>query len=477
MMSEPRLEDEWRYRVGQVILDRYKVIKFPDGKHFREGFYGTVYLTSDLGTNSLRVIKQLKQEHLQDDRIRSRFHQEAKAFQSIDHRNVVKVDALETEDKRELLIMEYVKGGSLRDLLERSGGRLSVKESLRIIRSALKGLAAIHRQGITHRDLKPENVLLTLRRVPKISDLGVGHIPREIGGYSQLTSDSERFRLGTLQYMSPEQTMRKEERLEFMGSEDLDERSDLYAVGAMLYELLTGGFYFDREKYKTEYDVVNAIRKVKVTPPPQKVRDSNSWPSWLSAAVLRSLEKHPKDRFKTAEIFRHWLTAHSKAIILTKVAVQSLDWELVERYAEKLSVMQRKIARFRRAFLSLDEITRANEVERAVRQIEKEVLWAADYIRDGKASYEELKTVQLAVLVGQEFLPTNETAVFAECVACQAPTLLVKFVLGLECGVQVTHCQCKTCGISLSADGLRTLIKSKDYEGLSFLERYADRLA
>ena len=190
------------------------------------GASGVVYLAQDTNLSRPVAIKELTLSGQADEEARKRFHQEARAAGGLSHPHIVTVYALRVEGPCIYLVMEYVAGGSLRALLDQCG-RLPVEEAVRIAAEVCEGLAAAHERGIVHRDVKPENILLTEDGRAKIGDFGVAHMPRSAGGYGMTRTG---FQPGTLLYMSPEQ----------IRGQDVDGRSDVYQVGTLLYEMLTG---------------------------------------------------------------------------------------------------------------------------------------------------------------------------------------------------------------------------------------------
>ncbi len=198
------------------------------------GAFGTVYLAHDTFLDRPVAIKELTRTSQTDEVAFKRFLQEARAAGGLNHPHVVTVHALKVVEPNVYLVMEYLPGGSLRVLLEQRDS-LPVEEAVRIAADACEGLAAAHAKGIIHRDVKPENVLLAEDGWAKVGDFGIAHVPRGAGGtyLSQLTGTG--FQPGTLMYMSPEQ----------IRGQQVDGRSDVYQVGALLYEMLMGRHYVD----------------------------------------------------------------------------------------------------------------------------------------------------------------------------------------------------------------------------------------
>jgi len=201
-----------------------------------QGAFGTVYLAHDTLLDRPVAIKELAVTAQTDEVAFKRFLQEARAAGGLNHPHVVTVYALKLVDPNVYLVMEYLAGGSLRALLEHRGP-LPVEMSVRIAADVCEGLAAAHAKGIVHRDVKPENILLTGEGRAKVGDFGIAHVPRGAGGTYLGALTAKGFQPGTLVYMSPEQIRRQR----------VDGRSDVYQVGALLYEMLTGRHYVDLE--------------------------------------------------------------------------------------------------------------------------------------------------------------------------------------------------------------------------------------
>ena len=194
-----------------------------------QGAFGTVYLAQDTLLDRPVAIKELTAAAQADRAAFQRFLQEARAAGSLNHPNIVTIYALKPADATVYLVMEYLPGGSLRALLSQRG-RLPVDDAVRIAADVCDGLAVAHAKGIVHRDIKPENILLTADGRAKVGDFGIAHVPRTAGGAYLGGLTQAGFQPGTLIYMSPEQ----------IRGEAVDGRSDVYQVGVLLYEMLTG---------------------------------------------------------------------------------------------------------------------------------------------------------------------------------------------------------------------------------------------
>ncbi len=206
-----------------VIANRFE-IEDRDRDLLSKGSVGDVYRGRDLQTGHPVAIKMLKPELIANNpELVARFIREGEALHQLNHPNIVKIIAAVKENERYYLVMEYIRGVSLRELLE-TRGALPVPEALKIAIPIASALTHAHQQGIIHRDLKPANVLLAEDGTPYLTDFSVAYIADS----TRLTQTG--VRLGTVNYFSPEAC----------NGEKLDERADVWAVGVILYEMLTG---------------------------------------------------------------------------------------------------------------------------------------------------------------------------------------------------------------------------------------------
>ncbi|MHB1613512.1 MAG: Stk1 family PASTA domain-containing Ser/Thr kinase, partial [Actinomycetes bacterium] len=234
------------------------------------------------------AIKLLRADHAPDPGFQARFRREAQSAASLNHRAVVAV--YDTGDDPEpdggsipFIVMEYVEGTTLRDLLG-SGRRLLPERALEIVDGILGALDYSHRHGIVHRDIKPANVMLTRSGDVKVMDFGIARALSDVSATMTQTSAV----IGTAQYLSPEQAR----------GEAADARSDLYATGCLLYELLTG-----RPPFIGDSPVAVAYAHVNEAPPPPSSLDPDISPS-LDAIVLKALAKDRADRYQSAAEMR-----------------------------------------------------------------------------------------------------------------------------------------------------------------------------
>jgi N-acetylneuraminic acid mutarotase/tRNA A-37 threonylcarbamoyl transferase component Bud32 len=243
-----------------------------------KGGAGAAYLARDELLGRKVVIKKIFSKGLGAE-ARDMLLREARSASMVTHANLVTIYDVTQLEGQDVLVMEYVPGGSLEDALKR--GRMEESVAILMTTRVLRGLAALHRAGIVHRDMKPGNILLTGELMPKISDMGIARAP----GEAHLSMPG--VQPGTLLYMSPEQAR----------GEEIDQRSDLYSIAAVIYELLTGKFYLGQIE-QNEYSLRKAIVESPPVLPLENVR------AGLNAILEKALAKRPADRFQSADELR-----------------------------------------------------------------------------------------------------------------------------------------------------------------------------
>ncbi|HXX23151.1 MAG TPA: bifunctional serine/threonine-protein kinase/formylglycine-generating enzyme family protein [Terriglobia bacterium] len=250
------------------------------------GSMGIVYRAVHTVFEEIVAIKAILPELTLNSELRQRFLNEAKIQRSLEHPNIVQIRKFLIHQEKLYIVMEFIEGETLADRLRRLGRPMPVSEVILIFRQMLEGLGFAHSHGVIHRDIKPSNIMLTSQGVAKLTDFGIAHAM----GSAKLTRTGKA--LGAPAYMSPEQ---------IQGAQ-LDHRTDIYSLGAVLYQMLTGRVPFEHpEDSDSDYAVLTAHINQAPTPPSHGVPNI---PPPLEAATLKALEKRPENRFASCEEFQ-----------------------------------------------------------------------------------------------------------------------------------------------------------------------------
>jgi serine/threonine protein kinase len=259
------------------VLDHYRVLELVG-----RGAMGVVYKALDLNLDRPVAIKVMSAESRNDPDFVERFRQEARLQAALNHPNVALLFDYFVHDGAPVAVMEFIDGESLEQLIRRRGA-IPAHESIPLFKQALRGVAAAHRAGIIHRDLKAANLMITRDDVVKVMDFGIAKRQGSTGATKASTS------IGSPLYMAPEQILGRA----------VDCRTDVYALGVTLYQLLSGQPPFN-PRGKTEYSVLNAHVNDLPEPPTVYCRDI---PQPIVDAVMRSIAKEPEARFQSADDF------------------------------------------------------------------------------------------------------------------------------------------------------------------------------
>ncbi len=268
--------------VGRVLGGLYQV-----ERKLGEGGMGAVYLVRHVHLRKHFAVKVLSPQIAANRQAVDRLHQEAVAASSIDHENIVDIVNFDvTEQDEVFIVMELLEGPSLAQVLE-TQGRLPPERALPIAVQISRALQAAHERGIVHRDLKPENVMLVRkhgRELVKVLDFGISKVRSAEAEQVRVTRTGQL--VGTPLYMSPEQAR---------GDKEIDHRADVYALGVMLYEMLTGTPPFDGANY------FQLLWKHGNEPPepPRKRAPEADISEALEAVILRAMAKEPAERFQS----------------------------------------------------------------------------------------------------------------------------------------------------------------------------------
>jgi serine/threonine protein kinase/tetratricopeptide (TPR) repeat protein len=315
VLDRPLIEDErtsplraTAEAAGLLIAGRYKLLE-----EIGEGGMGTVWVAQQTEPIRRRVALKLIKPGMDSRQVLSRFEAERQALALMDHPNIARVlDGGVTDQGRPFFVMEYVKGVPITDYCDQA--KLTLQERLKLFVQICQAVQHAHQKGIIHRDLKPSNVLVCLydgKPVPKVIDFGLAKaIHQSLTEHTLYTAHG--LMLGTPRYMSPEQA-------EF-NNLDIDTRSDVYSLGVILYELLTGTTPLEKQRFKdaTLQEILRLIKEEEATRPSTKLSGSGSLPTiaaqrslepaQLSRAVrgdldwivMKSLEKERSRRYETA---------------------------------------------------------------------------------------------------------------------------------------------------------------------------------
>jgi eukaryotic-like serine/threonine-protein kinase len=268
---------------GTVVDERYRL-----DRKIGSGGMADVWLAEDTELDRSVAIKILHDRFAQDKEFVQRFQREAQAAAGLQHPNVVGIFDRGAFDGTYFIAMEYVEGPSLKDLVK---GGMTPKDAIDFTRQILTAARFAHRKGIVHRDLKPQNVLIDDEGRARVADFGIARA----GETSDITATGSV--MGTAQYISPEQAQGK----------PTTPRSDIYSIGVILYEELTG-----RVPFEGDSAVAVALKQVSEAPRRPSAINPNVPPA-LDAVVMRALAKDPDARFKDADAFLRALDAAEKA--------------------------------------------------------------------------------------------------------------------------------------------------------------------
>jgi len=260
----------------QRLAGRYELMAM-----LGEGGMGTVYRARDVELDEEVALKMLRKELVDTPGMLARFRQEAKLARRVTHKNVARTFDIGEHEGEKFLTMEFVDGESLASRAARRG-KLPVSEVAHIVTEICAGIAAAHAASVVHRDLKPDNVLMAKDGRVVVTDFGIAHAAAGATGVAKTMGGI----VGTPAYMAPEQVE---------GGVDVDARADIYALGAMAYELLTG----ERAWPGDAAFVVAAARLIHPPPDPRAVLPS--LPSAIADVVMRCMAKAREDRFASAE--------------------------------------------------------------------------------------------------------------------------------------------------------------------------------
>ena len=265
--------DAYQNYIGLVLDNRYRLKRLVG-----IGGMAMVFEADDLLKKTTVAVKILKEEFAADEVSVQRFINESKAVLMLSHPNIVKIFDVSVKGEYKYIVMEYIDGITLKAYMQRKGA-LSVKETIAYSIQILRALEHAHLGGVVHRDIKPQNIMLLRSGQIKVTDFGIAKLPDA----KTLTATDKA--IGTVYYISPEQAA---------GEKGIDRRADLYSVGVMMYEMITGKLPFDGEN-----PVSIALKQISEEPKPPHELNPNI-PEGLEQIILFAMEKDKDKRFQTA---------------------------------------------------------------------------------------------------------------------------------------------------------------------------------
>lgn len=258
--------------IGKKLDGRYEITE-----RIGEGGMADVYRATDVVDNKTVAVKILKKEFAENEEFLRRFRNESKAIAVLSHPNIVKIYDVGFSERIQFIVMEYIDGITLNEYMEQQG-QLGWKDAVHFILQILRALQHAHSKGIVHRDIKPQNIMMLRDGTIKVMDFGIAKFAREDG---KTGTDKA---IGTVHYISPEQAR----------GGVTDAKSDIYSVGVMLYEMLTGKKPFD-----TDNPVSIAVMHMQAKVPlPSTIRPDIQ--IGLEEIILKAMEKDPADRYQSA---------------------------------------------------------------------------------------------------------------------------------------------------------------------------------
>lgn len=260
--------------IGKLLDNRYELLEL-----IGSGGMARVYKARCHRLNRLVAVKILREELAQDAEFRRRFHDESQAVAMLSHPNIVAVYDVSRSSQLEYIVMELIDGITLKQYMQKKGNKLNWREALHFITQVVRGLGHAHSRGIIHRDIKPHNIMVLRDGSVKVSDFGIARVAS--GNHSTLTQEV----LGSVHYISPEQAR----------GGHIDNRSDLYSAGVVLYEMVTG-----RLPFEGDTPVSVAIQHINSIPLSPRELDS-SIPEALEKITMKAMAPNPANRYSSAD--------------------------------------------------------------------------------------------------------------------------------------------------------------------------------
>lgn len=311
--------------IGRLLDDRYEILEV-----IGIGGMAVVYKARCHRLNRLVAVKILKDEYSQDEEFRGRFHAESQVVATLSHPNIVSVYDVGKSGEADFIVMELIDGISLKQYMERKGV-LNWKETLHFAIQIAKALEHAHSKGIVHRDIKPHNVMVLKNGSVKVADFGIAQVTANT---STLTTEA----LGSVHYISPEQAK----------GGRVDNRSDIYSLGVVMYEMIAG-----RVPYDGDSPVNIAIQHINGGAQKPSQYNPNT-PAGLEQIIQKAMSRAPKDRYATATAMLYDMDEFRKTptMIFVDKAVgdtQAIPTDKVQEQTEKKTIAEQKTAQAKAA--------------------------------------------------------------------------------------------------------------------------------
>ncbi|MDL2253205.1 Stk1 family PASTA domain-containing Ser/Thr kinase [Ruminococcaceae bacterium OttesenSCG-928-I18] len=259
--------------IGKKLDGRYQLEKLVG-----EGGMADVYRATDLAQDRTVGVKILKEEFRHNEELVRRFKNESRAISVLNQENIVKVYDVNVTEKMQYIVMEYIEGITLKEYIEQRGEPLTYKETIHFVMQILQALQHAHDKGVVHRDVKPQNIMLMESGTLKVMDFGIARLARS---ESHTVTDQA---IGSVHYISPEQAK----------GDTTDPRSDIYSVGIMMYEMLSGKLPF-------ESDNAMSVAIAQISDDPVPLLEANpSVPPGLAEITMKAMVKEPRQRYQNA---------------------------------------------------------------------------------------------------------------------------------------------------------------------------------
>ena len=348
--------------IGLKLDGRYEITEL-----IGVGGMANVYRGRDIMENRVVAVKILKSEYSENEEFVRRFRNESKAIAVLSHPNIVKIYDVGYENNMQYIVMEYIDGITLKEYIERQG-KLKWRDCVHFTIQILRALQLAHDRGIVHRDIKPQNVMLLSDGSIKVMDFGIARFSREV------ENNANEKTMGSVHYVSPEQA----------GGQRTDERSDIYSVGVMMYEMLTG-----TKPFNGDTPVAVALKHMHDAPVPPTDIAPEIYPG-LEEIILHAMEKDPMKRYQSASGMIRDIEAFKIDQSITFGYAEKRAERRTDGKAENSSSAKEKIAS---AISSLPMIKKekSRKKERPAKSVEREKPAEPEYYDDEDYDDDEIE--------------------------------------------------------------------------------------